>query len=82
MLAYVLAHESVVALSTAPTSRQVTAILWAHVAELHRTSRLPLGGDLLQTGLTCGARDLTSAASDELSRDSRAGLGHYPRCGP
>jgi hypothetical protein len=49
MLAYVLAHESVVALSTAPTSRQVTAILWAHVAELHRTSRLPLGGDLLQT---------------------------------
>ncbi len=71
MLAYVLAHESVVALSTAPTSRQVTAILWAHIAELHRTSRLPLGGDLLQTQWKLGPDRFA------LGFTSNSGVGDY-----
>lgn len=54
VLAFMLAYKNAVVISTAPTARQVTGILWNHIAEIHRTSRLPLGGDMLQTQYKLG----------------------------
>lgn len=37
--------------TTAPTWHQVKSILWSDINKLHRTSKIPLGGELLQTQL-------------------------------
>lgn len=36
-------------ITTAPTWTQVEKVLWAEIASAYKTSRFPLGGDLLQT---------------------------------
>ncbi len=42
-------HQPAIALSTAPTFRQVRHILWRQIHRLHRLARQPLGGTMLDT---------------------------------
>ena len=49
VLWYLHCHDPAVALSTAPTFRQVRHVLWRQIHRLHRNARVPLGGTLLDT---------------------------------
>ena len=40
--------------TTAPTWRQVSVLLWREIARLHAGARIPLGGEMLQTELRLG----------------------------
>lgn len=49
VLWFLLTHPSSIVATTAPSFRQVSKILWQGIARAHLRSRLPLGGELLQT---------------------------------
>ena len=49
MLWYVHAHDPAIALSTAPTFRQVRHVLWRQIHRLYRNAADPLGGTMLDT---------------------------------
>lgn len=44
---WLCAHKSALALTTAPTDRQVRGILWKEIAASHKRAAIPLGGRLL-----------------------------------
>lgn len=56
ILAFLYAFPGAKVISTAPTDRQVRAILWSEIGAAHANAGLPLGGDLNQQELRL-ARD-------------------------
>ena len=57
ILWFMSCHEHAVALSTAPTFRQVRHILWKEVHRRYRNAKYDLGGKLLDTRLEMPERD-------------------------
>ncbi len=57
MLWFMSCHDHAVALSTAPTFRQVRHILWKEVHRRYRNAKYDLGGKLLDTRLEVPERD-------------------------
>ena len=57
ILWFMSCHEHAVALSTAPTFRQVRHILWKEVHRRYRNAKFDLGGKLLDTRLEMPERD-------------------------
>jgi hypothetical protein len=49
VVAFMLSRDGALVISSAPTARQMSAILWREIHDIYRASRLPLGGTLLQT---------------------------------
>ena len=49
---FLCTHDQSRIITTAPTNRQVEAILWAEIWHLYKHARFPLGGKLLKTSLT------------------------------
>ena len=49
VLWFLYSHDPAVALSTAPTFRQVRHVLWRQIRRLYYASRQPLGGKILDT---------------------------------
>lgn len=47
-------HPESIVITTAPTARQVEAILWQEIAKRYHGARIPLGGRLLNTSWTVG----------------------------
>lgn len=44
-------HEPSIVITTAPTDRQVRAILWKEIRAAHRKAKIPLGGEMLSQEL-------------------------------
>lgn len=45
---FLMAHPGSIVITTAPTSRQVEAVLWGEIRQAYRRARLPLGGRLYE----------------------------------
>jgi phage terminase large subunit len=62
--------------TTAPTWRQVSMLLWREIANLHTNAKLPLGGELLATELRIGP---TWFAMGQSSDKPESFAGHHAR---
>ena len=79
ILWFMSCHEHAVALSTAPTFRQVRHILWKEVHRRYRNAKFDLGGKLLDTRLEMPERDsfamgLSADSPDEFQGFHRANM--------
>jgi len=56
-LAFLYLHRPAKVINTAPTGRQVTAIMMSEISRLHAQSRIPLGGEILSEQIKTGQDD-------------------------
>lgn len=53
---FLTTHPNSIVITTAPTARQVRELLWQEINNIYNNSRYPLGGRILQTSWTMGAK--------------------------
>lgn len=56
VLWFLFAHKDSIVLTSAPTWRQVTSVLWAEISRLYLSSKFPLGGELTTGKLQLGPK--------------------------
>lgn len=53
---FLVTHKDSIVLTTAPTWRQVTSVLWAEISKLYQQAKIPIGGELTNGKLTLGPK--------------------------
>lgn len=56
ILWFLCTHKDSMVLTSAPTWRQVTSVLWAEITKLYLNSKFPIGGELTQGKLQLGPK--------------------------
>lgn len=56
ILWFLVTHKDSIVLTSAPTWRQVTAVLWAEISNLYLKARFPIGGELTTGKLQLGPK--------------------------
>jgi hypothetical protein len=71
---WMFTREVCLVISTAPTARQVEELLWAEIAELHQSSKRPLGGQILSRKAKLdGKRKAFGVVGSAKNKSSKAG---------
>lgn len=56
VLWFLFAHKDSMVLTSAPTWRQVTSVLWAEISKMYANAKYPLGGELITGKLEIGPK--------------------------
>lgn len=56
VLWFLVTHKDSIVLTTAPTWRQVTSVLWAEISKLYINAKFPIGGELTNGKLSLGPK--------------------------
>lgn len=56
VLWFLVTHKDSIVLTTAPTWRQVTSVLWAEISKLYQNAKYPIGGELTNGKLQLGPK--------------------------